>query len=92
MPTPFQVVKGLKVPLGRPSRRGVLDDLIELAESMAVGDAAMLRLSEANQFRIILAAQDWLCLTDGYACQDKRFIYAFKLCKQPTEPVLTYEI
>ena len=92
MPAPFQIVKGLKAPLGRPLRRGILDDLIELAESMAVGDAVMLRLSEANQFRIILAAQGWLCLTDGYACPDKRRVYAFKLWKRPTEPVLTYEI
>jgi hypothetical protein len=92
MPPPFQIVKGLKVPLGRPPRRGILDDLVALAEEMRVGDAAMLRLSEANQFRIILAAQGWLCLTDGYACPDKRFVYAFKLWKPPIEPVLNYEI
>ncbi len=75
----YKIVTGLKPPSGRPTRRTALDGLIELAKHMKVGDAVMLRLSEANQLRIILAAQGWLCLTDGYACPDKRYIYAFKV-------------
>jgi len=65
----YEVLRGLREPIGRPLRRSKLDALIKLSDEMQLGDAAVLSLSESQQFRIILNAKGFRCLTDGYRCE-----------------------
>lgn len=73
------IISGMTPPIGRPLKRTSLDQLIEIANQMKVGDAVPLTLSEAQTFRVILAAQGFKCFTDGYRCQQRGKILAFKL-------------
>ena len=80
----FRITYQLKPPVGRPVRRTSLDDLVDLANIMVVGGAALLTQSQAQTFRIILAAQGFHCVTDGYRSPDTpgeypRRIWCFKL-------------
>jgi len=75
----YQVLSGLKAPIGRPVKRQKLDDLIKLAQTMEVGDAAILSNSEAQSFRTILNALGFDCVTDGYRCEVRGKTLAFKL-------------
>jgi hypothetical protein len=77
----YQIISGLKEPIGRPIKRTSLDDLIELAREMKVGDAVPLTLSESQTFRVILNALGYRCLTDGYRCEVPGKILTFKLSK-----------
>jgi len=79
----YQIVKGLSEPTARPLSRNSLDDLIELAKTMDTGDAAVLSLSEVQTFRIILVAQNFRCVTDGFRCKVHGKTLAFKLAKEP---------
>ena len=80
----YNIIKGMAPPNMRPSRQVNLDNLVNLAREMQVGDAVSLRLSEANQFRIILAAQGFECRTDGWRCTVPGKILAFKLLREPS--------
>ena len=73
-------------------RRVKLEELIALAKEMQPGDAVMMRVADANQFRIILITMGYACHTDGYSCPERDKIYVFKLNRAPTEPVFNYDI
>jgi len=92
----YQVRHDLKPHSGRPLRRTALDGLVELASSMKVGDAAFLTNSEAQTFRIILAAQGFHCVSDGYLSPGGSYparTWVFKLAPPAAqEPGLNYEI
>lgn len=75
----YTVTRGLQPPVARGERRYKLTALIDLAKQMRVGDAVALRLSEAQTFRIILAALGYECVTDGYRCKEPGKTLAFKL-------------
>ena len=80
----FRITSDLKPPLVRPFKRTSLDELVELASIMSIGEAALLTNSQAQTFRVILAAQGFLCVTDGWRTPDKpgegiRRTWCFKL-------------
>ena len=80
----FRITNELRPPIGRPLRRKSLDELVELSRIMTVGEAALLTNSQAQTFRVILAAQGFACVTDGYRSPDTpgsypRRIWCFKL-------------
>ena len=78
----YIVHKGLPPPAGRPdkqNRSNKLPELIALAARMQMGDAVELTLSEANTLRTILLAQGFVCRTDGWRCQTRGKVLAFKL-------------
>ena len=87
----LHIQKGLRIPTGRPAKRQNLNALVALAREMQPGDAVALRLSDANVMRIILVAQGFDCVTDGYACTERGKILVFKLAT-PRPQELTYEI
>jgi hypothetical protein len=80
----FIVHTGLRPPNDREMRRVVLDGLLVLADQMAVGDAVELRLAQAQQMRVILAAKGYECKTDGYSCRTRGKTLVFKLAKPVT--------
>jgi hypothetical protein len=83
----FDVVKGLNVPQGRSPHPGRLRELIQLAKKLEVGSAVLLRLSEAQTFRIILTTLGWQCVTDSRTSPDPIRILCFKL--DPDAPLPT---
>ena len=87
----YRIVKGLKPHPQRPKRRTVLDRLLALSREMEVGDAAHMCLSDAQQFRIILAAQGFDCVSDGYRSEVANMTLVFKLAP-PAEPQLSFDI
>ncbi len=87
----YDVLRGLRPPIGRPLKRQSLIQLIELAKSMELGDAAVLTNSEAQVFRYILAGMGYLCLTDGYRCDVRGKTLAFKLDADPATERKNYE-
>lgn len=97
----YRIIKGLTPPSGRDARRTKLDDLIILAGEMEIGDAALMTSAESQTFRVVLAAQGFACVTDGYASHrfnvdkmegDLSKILVFKLEMPPTTPVIDYQI
>ena len=62
-----------------------------LSREMEVGDAAHMCLSDAQQFRIILAAQGFDCVSDGYRSEVTGMTLVFKLAP-PAEPQLSFDI
>jgi hypothetical protein len=77
----YEIAKNLRRPKSRPSRRKSLDDLVALAKRMRAGHAALLPFSEVQTFRIILAAQGYACVSDGYRTTGEpgKGIWCFKL-------------
>jgi hypothetical protein len=83
----YQILKGLEVHRhDHPAHRSTLIGLVKLAKQMEVGDAVLLRSSEAQTFRIILAALDFRCVTDGWNSSDPTRVLAFKLAPEPELP------
>jgi hypothetical protein len=80
----YMILRRMVPPIPRPTpvgRGDTLQALILCANQMAVGDAVVLSNSEAQTFRVILAAQGFLCVTDGYRCPQRTKLLAFKLAK-----------
>jgi len=78
----YQTTQGLQPPATRrPTKRQSLDDLVMLANGMEINEAALLTLSEAQTFRVILAAQGFNCVTDGYRSPPGRRIWCFKITR-----------
>jgi hypothetical protein len=75
----YKIIKGHKSPAARPAHRKVLNELVALASRMEVGDAVALKLSDAQLLRIILAAQGFDCVTDGWHCEENGKTLVFKL-------------
>lgn len=75
----YTITRKLLPPSPRPVKRTELDKLVALADAMRVGEAVLLSNCQAQTFRVILAAQGFMCLTDGYRSDDKSKIWAFKL-------------
>jgi hypothetical protein len=76
----FKVFTGLRPPVKRSVwRRTTLAPLIELAQAMQVGEAALLTLSQAQQLRQILTAQGYACASDGWRSPERGKALVFKL-------------
>jgi len=75
----FTIHKNLPIPKGRGSREQTLKNLITLANTMNVGDAVELSLSETNTFRTVLRTLGYECITDGWRCPNPTKILAFKV-------------
>lgn len=89
----YTILKGITPPLpSRPLKRTSLDDLLEAAKRMEVGDAVVMRLSEAQVFRYLLFALGFHCVTDGYRCPERGRTLVFKLPGLNTPPALTWDI
>ena len=87
----YTIVKNRRAPQGREPRRTKLDGLVALANQMEVGDAAEMLPTDAQTFRIILAAQGFRCVSDGWN-QERRVTLIFKLSPLPTGYVPNWEI
>lgn len=82
LPTPskYVITKGMTPPTqSRPIKRTSLDNLIELAKKMDVGDAVALSSSESQTFRTILATLGFLGVSDSYRWPDRSKTLIFKM-------------
>jgi hypothetical protein len=59
--------------------RAKLLAILNLALAMEVGDCAEISLPEAGTLRVMLLAMGYRCQTDGWRCDTKGKILAFKL-------------
>lgn len=77
----FSIVKGLAPPVTDHGQRpnSQTQALVELAQAMEIGDAAVLNNSQAQQFRTVLAGMGFYCATDGWRCEVRGKTLAFKL-------------
>ena len=75
----YEIIHNPTPPTPRKACRTHLDDLVSLAKSMQPGEAVLLSNSDAQTFRVIMAAQGFKCATDGWRSNDRSKLLTFKL-------------